>query len=80
MTKTKAAIDVTDYTRIIESIIKLEDGHTYIVKVPDKQTGQQITNIWNALDEKPKVKILLVPSDTEIYKSMAKEGTIDPSK
>lgn len=68
--KPRPRVDVKDFNEILTNIVKLEDNHTYILKVPNQETAQQITNVWNAMVDRPKIRLMLVPSDTYVYKSI----------
>lgn len=60
--------DITDYKKLTTKLMKVEDGGVYIFKLPIGASAESLVKEWQAIEDKPNAKIMLLPHDTEIYK------------
>lgn len=69
----KARIDIEDYEEVLSDIVKLEDNNTYLIKVPNTRSAEDLAKAWNGLSNRPKCRIIMVPKDMEVYRKINEE-------
>lgn len=63
------AFDISDYNKIQEHILELEDGDVVMIQLPKNMTAEDVHRAWQSLGaEKPKVRIICLPETTILYK------------
>ncbi len=65
--KKQVRFDITNFNRIIGQIAKLEAGGTYVIRMKSNIEGRAFIDMWKNQKEKPDVKLIVLPHDTDIW-------------
>ncbi len=70
--KPKPKIDIAEFDSIKDQLFKLDDGYTYILKIK-KEYAQEFAAQWNSLENRPRIRILLVDENAQFWRSKGHE-------